>query len=80
MNNSILFFSRIIFSVVFMNNIQAATDTFEYKKRIYSVKISYVGTGAEFRINDIPFYIENFSGQVDTEIPVSDKIVQGINE
>jgi len=31
-------------------------------------------------LNDIPIYLENFSGQVDVEIPVSDKMVQGINE
>jgi len=63
-----------------MNNIQAATDTSEYKKPYYTVQISYAGTGAEFRLNDIPFYLENFSGQVDVEIPVSDKMVQGVNE
>jgi len=70
----------LIIGMVIMSDIQAATDTSEYKKPYYTVQISYVGTGAEFRLNDIPFYLENFSGQVDTEIPVSDKMIQGINE
>lgn len=63
-----------------MNDIQAATDTSEYKQPFYTIQISYVGTGSEFRLNDIPFYLETFSGQVDTEIPVSDKMIQGVNE
>ncbi|MBL1276787.1 MAG: hypothetical protein COB30_011930 [Ectothiorhodospiraceae bacterium] len=63
-----------------MNNIQAAADTSEYKKPVYLVKISYAGTGAEFRLNDIPFYLENYSGQVDVEITVSDKMIEGVNE
>ena len=63
-----------------MSEIHAKTDTSEYKKPYYTVQISYAGTGAEFRLNDIPFYLENFSGQVDVEIPVSDKIIEGINE
>ncbi|MBL1276788.1 MAG: hypothetical protein COB30_011935 [Ectothiorhodospiraceae bacterium] len=62
-----------------MNDIQAATDTTEYKKPYYTVQISYAGTGAEFRLNDIPFYLENFSGQVDVEIPVGDKMIDGVN-
>ncbi len=75
-----LIITLLIIGMIIMSDIQAATDTSEYKKPVYTVQISYVGTGAEFRLNDIPFYLENFSGQVDTEIPVSDKMIQGINE
>lgn len=66
--------------LVIMTDIQAVTDTSEYKKPYYTVQISYAGTGAEFRLNDIPFYLEIREGQVDTEIPVSDKLIQGVNE
>ncbi|MFK5950578.1 MAG: hypothetical protein QM500_17635 [Methylococcales bacterium] len=63
-----------------MNDILAITDTSEFKKPYYTVQISYAGTGAEFRLNDIPFYLENRNGQVDVEIPVGDKVINGINE
>lgn len=69
----------IISGMGIMSDIQAVTDTSEYKKPYYTVQISYAGTGSEYRLNDIPFYLENFEGQVDTEIPVGDKMIQGIN-
>lgn len=70
----------IILGISIMNEIQAVTDTSEYTEPVYTVQISYAGTGAEFRLNDIPYYLETFSGQVDTEIPVSDKMINGINQ
>jgi len=63
-----------------MNDIQAVTDSSEYKNPYYTVQVSYAGTGAEFRLNDIPFYLENRNGQVDIELPVGDKMISGINE
>lgn len=74
------FLHIILLGMGIMTDIQAVTDTSEFKKPYYTVQISYVGTGAEFRLNDIPFYLENFSGQVDTEISVGDKMIQDINE
>ncbi len=80
MKNLSLIIKLLIIGIAMMSDIQAATDTSEYKKPYYTVQISYAGTGAEFRLNDIPFYLENYSGQVDTEIPVSDKMLKGVNE
>ena len=74
------FLLLIILGPGIMSDIQAVTDTSEYKQPYYTVQISYAGTGAEFRLNDIPFYLESFSGQVDVELPVSDKMISGVNE
>ncbi len=70
----------IILGLLTMSDILAVTDSTELKHPYYTVQISYAGIGAEFRLNDIPFYFEGFSGQVDIEIPVGDKMVSGINE
>jgi len=70
----------ILLGLVIMTEIQAVTDTSEYKQPYYTVQISYAGSGGEYRLNDIPFYLENFSGQVDVEIPVGDKMINGVNE
>jgi len=80
MNKLIKLLTLIILGLGIMTDIQAVTDTSEYNQPYYTVQISYVGTGAEFRLNDIPFYLENSNGQVDLELPVSDKIINGENE
>jgi len=70
----------VLLGLVIMTEIQAVTDTSEYKQPYYTVQISYAGSGGEYRLNNIPFYLENFSGQVDVEIPVGDKMINGVNE
>jgi len=80
MHKLIQLLTMIILGTGIMSDIQAVTNTSEYKQPYYTVQISYAGSGGEYRINDIPFYLENHPGQVDVEIPVSDKIINGVNE
>lgn len=79
MKKLLLILIFIIPGLSIMSNIHAVTNTSEYNEPYYTVQLSYAHTGAEFRLNDIPFYLENLSGQVDVEIPVGDKVIQGEN-
>ncbi len=59
-----------------MNTVFAGTN---YEQSIFSLEFNIYGTGVEIRLNDIPVYYHDAQGQVSSQKPIPESIIDGEN-
>ncbi len=69
-------FIFIIIGLATMNPVFAGKD---YKQPLFSLEFSVYGAGADIRLNDIPVYYHDVRGQVSSQKPVPESIIDGEN-
>lgn len=59
-----------------MNSVFAGKD---YKQPLFSLEFNIYGAGADIHLNDIPVYYHDVSGQISSQKPVPESIIDGEN-
>lgn len=65
--------------LIILPNNNAIADIMKYNKPYFGIHLELTNVGIDLRLNDIPVYFDNKSGQLSVDLPASESIIDGRN-